>query len=195
MGNNLTDIMALNSGISPINGIEQPQEFDQWANFYRLYRVFSSGLELELIAVLPSDPALGPIEVLIIPVYGPDNAALAGETFSVTAARPYCKTRIFNVGEDTKALRFKHYARTKTICYANGNDVMEDPGFAGYLPVINPPTNSIAPAEQWGFLIKAQYMRFAGTVATGIDFLIRVTTKHYTQLERRVFNGPSGAVN
>lgn len=195
-GNSLTDIVVYGTGLAPTSpGVEQPQEFDQWANFYRLYRVLSCALELELIAVLPADPALGPIEVLIFPCFGPDNNTIVNEPFSVTAARPYCKTRIFNTGPDTKPIRFKHYATTKTICYAQGAEAYESVNYAGSFPVISPPTNSVAPLVQWGFLVKAQYMRFAGNAQTGADFLIRMTTKHYTQMEWRVFNGPSGAVN
>jgi len=196
-GNSLTDIVNYITGITnpTTQGAEQPQEFDQWANFYRLYRVLSCALELEIMPLTPADPALGPIEILIFPVFGPDNSTIANEPFSVTAARPYCKTRIFNVGSDTKVLRFKHFARTKTITYSNGNEVYEDDEYAGTLPTISPPTSSVAPPIQWGFIVKAQYMRFAGTAQTGADFLIRMNTKHYTQMEWRVFNGPSGAVN
>lgn len=144
-GNSLTDMVTLGGGIAPINGIEQPQEFDQWANFYRLYRVFSASVLLEFIGVLPGDPSLGPYEVLVIPCLGTDNATLSSESFSVTAARPYAKTRIFNYGPDTKVCRLKCFATTKTICYANGNDVSENNSYSGAFPIINPPPTPSPP--------------------------------------------------
>lgn len=150
-GNSLTDLVIYGTGLAPTSpGIEQPQEFDQWANFYRVYRVLSSAIELELIPVLPADPALGPIEVLIFPCFGPDNNTIVNEPFSVTAARPYCKTRIFNTGPDTKVMRFKHFARTKTITYANGNEVYEDAAYAGTFPVISPPPPTPQPPRSSG---------------------------------------------
>lgn len=186
-GNNLTDINPVGAGI------EQPQDFDQWAAFYRIYRVIACKLELEIIPVLAVDPALGPIEILIIPCQGTDNAYLLAEAFSITAARPYVKKRVFNVGQDTKVLNFKHFAHTKTITYANGNEVFTSPDFAGFFP---PGAGaSVAPVVQWGFLVKAQYIRFSGTISSGVDFVLRYTTRHYTQMEARVFNGPSGNVN
>jgi len=187
-GNDLSNLLV---SIGP--GIEQPQEFDEWSLFYRLYRVMSSSVDLEIIPLLPGDPSLGPIEILIIPVLGPDNAALAAESFSVTATRPWCKTRIFNTGSDTKVMHFKHFASSKQVCFANSDEVLTDSAFAGTFPV--GASAATPPSIQWGFLVKYQYMRFTGTAAAGADFLIRINSKYYTQCEWRVFNAPSGAVN
>ena len=185
-GNNLTDV------ITAATPIERPLNLAQWTAFYRNFRVFGAKIQLELIPLLPVDPALGPFEVLIYPCLTSENNTIFAETFSATAARPNCsRPKIFNYGDSVPVQYLSFSKSTKAVTYANGNDVSENFGYVGILPTSAMPNGQL-PTIMWNFIVRFQYIRTAGTGNTAIDFVMRVTQIYYTQLEFPVIVPPSG---